>query len=79
MIECFSLELTAKQTASLLKINRNTVNRYFMLMRKAICEYQTKFCTQYKFNAHLDRLEKKNFDHYQKSETQKKYFPVFGI
>jgi transposase len=36
IIRCFSEDLPASKTASLLLINRNTINRYFNLFREAI-------------------------------------------
>lgn len=36
IIECFSLDLNATQTSQLLKINRNTINRYYSLFRQLI-------------------------------------------
>jgi transposase len=40
IISCFALELTATQTARLMRINRNTVNRYYRLLREAIARFQ---------------------------------------
>jgi transposase len=40
IISCFALELTATQTARLMRINRNTVNRYYRLLRQAIARFQ---------------------------------------
>jgi transposase len=40
IISCFALELTATQTARLMRINRNTVNRYYRLLREAIAHFQ---------------------------------------
>lgn len=36
IIECFSLDLSATQTSKILKINRNTINRYYNLFRQLI-------------------------------------------
>ena len=36
IIECFSLNLTATQTSKLLKLNRKTINEYYMTFRCAI-------------------------------------------
>ena len=36
IIECFSLDLTATQTGKLLKLNRKTINEYYMTFRCAI-------------------------------------------
>jgi transposase len=40
IIEYFSVDLTATKTAVLLGLNRNTVNRYYNLFRKAIVEQE---------------------------------------
>ena len=36
IISCFCQDMTATQTAHILGMNRNTINRYFMLFRQAI-------------------------------------------
>ena len=41
-LKCFSLDLDAQQTALLIGLNRNTVNRYLLLIRARIAE----FCEQ---------------------------------
>jgi len=38
ILDCFVLDLTAVQTSKLLGLNRNTINRYYTLFRKAIQE-----------------------------------------
>jgi len=46
IVRCFSLDLTALQTASICKLNRNTVNRIFTLIRDLIvaeCEAESPF------------------------------------
>jgi transposase len=40
IINCFSTELTATETSKKLKINRNTVNKYYRIIRGAIVNYQ---------------------------------------
>jgi transposase-like protein len=40
VIECFCLDLEATKTALLLGLNRNTVNRYFILFRRLITDHQ---------------------------------------
>lgn len=40
VIQCFCLDLTASQTAKLLNLNRNTVNRLFNIFRTSIYKYQ---------------------------------------
>ncbi|MGZ3535699.1 MAG: IS1595 family transposase, partial [Thermodesulfobacteriota bacterium] len=41
-VRCFSLDLDAHKIAFLTGLNRNTVNRYVLLLRKRIAE----FCEQ---------------------------------
>ncbi|MFK5890310.1 MAG: IS1595 family transposase [Flavobacteriaceae bacterium] len=48
IIQCFCLDLTATQCSELLKINRNTINRYYLIFRKAIYKHQ-----QYKLDIFL--------------------------
>ena len=46
IIYCFSQDLTAIQTADLLNLNRNTINRYYQIFRKkilAVCEEENRF------------------------------------
>ena len=46
LIKCFSLDLNACQTSSLTHLNRNTINRYFHLIRKRVahfCELESPF------------------------------------
>ena len=38
LIKAFSIDLTARQSASFLKLNTNTVNRYYRLFREVIAE-----------------------------------------
>lgn len=40
IINCFSLEFTATETSRKLKINRNTVNKYYRIIREAVVDYQ---------------------------------------
>lgn len=40
LIKCFSDEMTATETSKKLKINRNTVNKYYRILREAIADYQ---------------------------------------
>lgn len=42
ILECFCLDLTATQTCKLLRINRNTVNKYFNKFRLVIYKQQVK-------------------------------------
>ncbi|MCB1073854.1 MAG: IS1595 family transposase [Chlamydiia bacterium] len=38
IMRCFCVDITASKTAELLNINRNTINRYFLLFRQKIAE-----------------------------------------
>ena len=38
ILRCFCLDLTAKQTSEITKVNRNTINRYFNKFRERIVE-----------------------------------------
>ena len=38
ILRCFCLDLTAKQTSVITRINRNTINRYFNKFRERIAE-----------------------------------------
>jgi len=40
ILKYFCLELTAVQTAKMLGLNRNTIDRYYQIFRKKITEYQ---------------------------------------
>jgi len=46
LVEMFSADLTARQTASLCRLNIHTVNRYYMLLREAIAEECAKMARQ---------------------------------
>jgi len=46
IIKCFSFDLDAQKTSQMTNINRNTVNRFFMLLRERIaeiCEKESPF------------------------------------
>jgi len=40
LIECFCIDIDATKTTLLLKLNRKTVNRYFLAFRRLICAHQ---------------------------------------
>jgi transposase len=40
VVECFCLDIEASKTAVLLQLNRNTVNRHYMLFRRMIFNHQ---------------------------------------
>jgi transposase len=39
LLKCFCLDLTSMQAAALLGLNRNTINRYYLKLRKLICSH----------------------------------------
>jgi transposase-like protein len=39
LVRCFALDLDARQTSALTGLNRNTVNRYYLLIRQRIAEF----------------------------------------
>jgi transposase len=41
IISCFCIDIPASKTALLLGLNRNTINRWYGLFRRAICRHQT--------------------------------------
>lgn len=49
LVKCFSLDVTATQTAKLIDLNRNTVNRYFALLRSLVI-------TQALYERHEERI-----------------------
>jgi hypothetical protein len=42
VIDCYCLDLVASKTAVLLKLNRNTVNRYYAIFRRLVAAHQAK-------------------------------------
>jgi len=42
IMKCFCLDINASKTAKLLSINRNTINHWYMIFRKAIYVHQMK-------------------------------------
>ncbi len=50
LISCFSNEMTATETSRKLKVNRNTVNKYYRIIREAVADYQ-ELQLQYHKNA----------------------------
>ena len=42
IIDCFCVDIEASKTALILTMNRNTINRYYDLFRRAIYQHQQK-------------------------------------
>jgi transposase len=54
ILSCFGEELTATQTAKLLKLNRHTIDRYFRIFRERIVEYQEQNLKKLTGNIEID-------------------------
>jgi transposase len=42
LIDCYCLDLEASKTAVLLRLNRNTVNRYYGIFRRLVAQHQAR-------------------------------------
>ncbi|HAZ17011.1 MAG: Transposase [Parcubacteria group bacterium GW2011_GWA2_43_13] len=54
VLKCFCLELTAIQTAELTLLNRHTIDRYYLIFRKKIAEYQEENFKQLSGDIEID-------------------------
>lgn len=54
VVEAFCADLTATQSAKVLGLNRNTVNRYFRIFRERIREHQTGLKDQFRGTVEVD-------------------------
>ena len=79
IIRCFLLELTATQTAKLLEINRNTVNRYYKQFRLLIVAHQQKCFEQSVGSVELDESYFGGRHKGAVGRSVKTKVPVFGI
>jgi len=79
IIKCFSLELTATQTAKLLKINRNTINRYYRIIRECIAAYEDHLIHQFAGEIELDESYFGGRHKGNIGRSTKSKIPVFGI
>jgi len=84
LISCFSSDIDATKTSEILKINRNTVNRYFLIFREAIYQKQQSDKTLFFGEVELDeayfgakRLRGINMPQKRGRGTWKQ--PVFGV
>jgi transposase-like protein len=79
IIEYFSLDLTAEQIAFLCKLNRNTINKYLLMIRMTIAE----FCeTQSPFKGEIEVDESYFGAHRVRGKRGRGAYgktPVFGI
>jgi len=76
---CFSVELTATQTAKLIKVNRNTVNRYYRLFRQSIYQCQLELELQFVGEVELDESYFGGYRKGEKGRSTKSKVPVFGM
>ena len=86
IIECFSLDLTASQTATFVGINRNTVNTWYIMLREKIALYQEEQVALSSGEFELDEsyfggLRKKTHanDRRKHGRGAENKVPVFGI
>lgn len=79
IIKCFTLELTATQTAKLLKINRNTINRYYRIIRECIATYEDRLIHQFAGEIELDESYFGGRHKGNIGRSTKSKIPVFGI
>ena len=54
IVDAFCADLTATQTARLLRLNRNTVNRYFRIFRERIRDHQTGLKDRFRGTVEVD-------------------------
>lgn len=80
LVRFFSLDIEAKKTAALIRLNRNTVNRYYQLLRRCIALYCLKDCSP---SEQSSAAEVKNSDACLMKETivngGSKYFGIWLI
>jgi len=79
IIKCFALELTATQTAKLLKINRNTINRYYRIIRESIASYEDHLAHHFSGETELDESYFGGHHKGNIGRSTKSKIPVFGI
>ncbi len=84
LIECFSSDIDATKTSKILKLNRNTVNRYFRIFREVIYQKQVSDKQLFFGEVELDeayfgakRLRGINMPQKRGRGTWKQ--PVFGV
>jgi transposase len=80
IVRYFALDVTAQQTFEITEINRNTINRYFTMIRKSIAQYQETL-GMFEGDVELDESyfggKRKGKDKRGRNTTDK--VPVFGI
>jgi transposase len=80
ILHCFSLELTAVQTAAQLGLNRNTIDRYFQLFREKIALYQEQSLKQLSGHIEIDESYFGSRHHGDpRGRSTKSKIPVVGL
>ena len=79
ILRAFALELTATQTAELLHINRNTVNRYYKFFRTQMFEHQCKEFEQQVGEVELDESYFGGVRKGLRGRSTVQKVPVFGL
>jgi len=80
ILKCFCLELTATQTSTLLNLNRHTIDRYYLIFREKVFEYQEKNLFKLSGDIEIDESyfgSKHKGDKRGRSNERK--IPVIGI
>jgi transposase len=78
IIHCFCLDLTATQCSELLKINRNTVNRYYLIFRKEIYAHRQSKLDFFLKSQDISLSLKKNVQTtFQKKEKRKWFIGIY--
>jgi len=80
LLRCFCEDLTATQTTNLVKINRNTVNRYYKLFRQRIAVFQERQAQKFGFAGEIE-LDESYFGGKNKGKRGRgtAKTPVFGL
>lgn len=79
IIECFALELTSTQCSKLLKINRNTINKYYKKIRTCLLLYQQTEALNFSGEVELDESYFGGRHKGNVGRSTKSKIPVFGI
>lgn len=80
ILHCFANELTAVQAARELRLNRNTIDRFYNLFRIAIAEYQEQQKIKFRGRIEIDEsyFGSRHFGDKRGRSTEKK-IPVVGL
>lgn len=80
ILRCFSNELTSIQTAKLLKLNRNTTDRYYSIFRQKIAEHQEKQTKKMRGSIEIDESYfGSRHNHDPRGRSTKRKIPVIGL